>query len=384
MGRVNVRGEISTVVLMGNDLFDGKGPGIGLAPEHLQRPGPVRQPESHTRAYVEALDLDAESRRRILIAISCHDSDSIPKVPQAGEVITDGELRYQLMHNGVKVLEGCYHGRWMTEIITLLKGHHEPQEEKVFHEVLTHLSPGATMVEVGSFWAYYSLWFRKAIAGATTYLLDPDPHNLAVGKRNFHINSADAHCFQLAIGATPADSRPFRCESDGVERLVARTSIDHFMPAAGVRRIDVLLADVQGAELPMLEGATESIREGKIRFLFLSTHHHSISGDPLTHQRCLRFLQDRGACIIAAHNVTESYSGDGLIVASFDDQDRHIQEINVSRNHPTNSLFRELEYDLHEALQELTASKRPAYRMCVSAMVQRINRRVKALISWLP
>lgn len=56
------------------------------------------------------------------------------------------------------------------------------------------------------------------------------------------------------------------------------------------------------------------------RFLFLSTHHHSMSGDPLTHQRCLEFLRGRHAHIIAAHNVTESYSGYGLIVASFDDQ----------------------------------------------------------------
>ena len=140
--------------------------------------------------------------------------------------------------------------------------------------------------------------------------------------------------------------------------------------AAGVSRIDLLLADVQGAELPMLEGAVESINRGKLRFAFISTHHHSISGDPLTHQRCLQFLRERGAHIIAAHNVTESYSGDGLIVASFDDQDRHFPEVEISKNHPTNSLFRELEYDLHEAQQRLN-----------NPLTKRIKRKIRRLIS---
>lgn len=38
------------------------------------------------------------------------------------------------MHNGVKVIAGGYYGSWMTEIIRLLQGHHEPQEERVFYE----------------------------------------------------------------------------------------------------------------------------------------------------------------------------------------------------------------------------------------------------------
>lgn len=320
--------------------------------------------------YIEALDLEPELRRRILIATGCHDCESIPKVPRAGEVFTDGEVRYQLMHNGVRVIEGCYHGSWMTETIRLLKGHHEPQEEKLFHEVLKHLSPGATMVELGSFWAYYSLWFRQALKDATNYMIEPDPNNLAAGKLNFQINAAEGHFFQYSSGRKSCAPRPFLCESDGLRHPVAETCIDDFVASAGVKRIDLLLADVQGAELPTLEGALETINRGKIRFVFLSTHHHSISGDPLTHQRCLQFLRDRGAHVIAAHNVTESYSGDGLIVASFDEQDRHLPEVEISKNHPTNSLFRELEYDLYEAQQQLN-----------TPLTKRIMRKVKRLIS---
>lgn len=334
-----------------------------------------------TCADPEIQEIDPELRRRILIAASCHDSDSIPKVPHAGEVFADSAFRYQLMHNGVRVIEGCYYGNWMTELIRLLKGHHEPQEERVFHEVLKYLPPRATMVELGSFWGYYSLWFRQAISNATNYLIEPDPNNLAAGKLNFQINSAEGHFFQFSVGRKPLEARPFLCESDRVERPVAETSIDDFVSFAGVNRIDVLLADVQGVELPMLEGAIESINQGKIRFLFLSTHHHSISGEALTHQRCLQFLHDRRAHIIAAHNVIESYSGDGLIVASFDEQDQQIPEIEISRNYPTNSLFRELEYDLYEAQQELKALKQRSYSFRVSAFTQQLKGQMRQLVS---
>jgi len=33
----------------------------------------------------------------------------------------------QIMHNGILIKRGSYHGEWMSEIIQKLRGHHEPQ-----------------------------------------------------------------------------------------------------------------------------------------------------------------------------------------------------------------------------------------------------------------
>ena len=112
--------------------------------------------------------------------------------------------------------------------------------------------------------------------------------------------------------------------------------------------LDLLHMDVQGAELGTLIGAEPLIAEGKLRFVFVSTHHHLISGDPLTHQKCLYWLKDHGAHILCEHTVNESYSGDGLIVASFMAQDR-TRTISVSHGRQSQSLFRELEFDLADA-----------------------------------
>jgi FkbM family methyltransferase len=293
----------------------------------------------------------------------CTDSRPIPKVARAGKTFQGPAGRYQLMHNGVKVIEDCYYGRWMTELIRLLKGHHEPQEEKAFHEVLQHVPGRAVMVELGSFWAYYSLWFHRRVRGARNYLVESDPNNLEVGRRNFALNGATGRFFNYRIGRRSSAPEPFCCESDNVCRDIPQITVDDFVALTGLRRIDVLLADIQGAELEMLEGAARSLEQGKIRFVFLSTHHHSISNDPLTHQKCLRLLEDRGAHVLAAHNVTESYSGDGLIVASLRASDRRLPPIELSRNHPTNSYFRELEYDLDEAWQALAAARHDLLRM---------------------
>lgn len=330
--------------------------------------------------YIEVLPIDQTMKRRVAIALSCTDSELIPKVPHAGQVFSTANERYQVMHNGVKVIEDCYYGRWMTELIKLLHGHHEPQEEKVFHEVLRYVPDNSVMVELGSFWGYYSLWFNGRISGAKNHLIEPDLNNLEVGKKNFALNTAQGAFHLFSVGRASGGPQPFGCESDGVSRLVPSISVDDFIAQNNLPSIEVLFADIQGAELKMLEGAVNSIAEKKIRFVFLSTHHHTISGDPLTHQKCLSFLQHKQAHIIAAHNVTESYSGDGLIVASFHDTDRDLPEIALSKNHPTNSLFRELEYDLYDAQQDISSLRQQLLQAQTKApqplLMQRLRKKL--------
>jgi hypothetical protein len=89
-----------------------------------------------------------------------------------------------------------------------------------------------------------------------------------------------------------------------------------------------------------------------VRFAVVSTHHHVISGDPLTHQRCLDLLRDAGGHVIVEHTVAESYSGDGLIVVSFDDRDRDLQVV-TSRCRVGDSWFGDPLRDLEGAYREL-------------------------------
>jgi hypothetical protein len=112
-----------------------------------------------------------------------------------------------------------------------------------------------------------------------------------------------------------------------------------------LEHVDLVLVDVQGAETVLLHRALGDIAANRVRFMIISTHHYSISGDPLTHQRALQLLRNAGAHIIAEHSVPESFSGDGLIAVSFDSRDADLV-VPITFARSKDSLFDEVEYDL--------------------------------------
>jgi FkbM family methyltransferase len=301
--------------------------------------------------------------RRVELTVSCRDADALPKVPDAGEVKLERGVRVQVMHEGTRVVADGYYGEWMTEIIRRLRGHHEPQEELVVHHIIERLrnerdSKPRVMLELGSFWGYYSMWAMRAL-GARAVLVEPDPANLEVGRANLRLNELEGTFVQAAVGGEHGSRIRLTCESDGIDREVPVVTVPGLLRDYDLSGIDLLLVDVQGAETDVLSRAADVLRDRTIRFIVVSTHHHSISGDPMTHQRCLETLMDVGAHIVTEHTVGESFSGDGLIAASTHPSDRDLV-VSVSRARYRESLFGELEPDLAEAFREIARlSERP-------------------------
>jgi len=236
----------------------------------------------------------------------------------------------QVMHEGTRVIAGGYCGDWMTDVIRGLRGHHEPQEEVLFHSLLGHVRPGSTMVELGSYWAYYTNWYLGAVPGSTALCIEPDPANLELGRRNLAINGRSATLIQAFVGSPAVTAKVGRLECLDMDAVLARV---------GGRPIEMLHMDVQGAELPFIASMRRAVKGRKVRFLVVSTHHESISGSATTHEDCVRAITSLGATVLVEHDVYESYSGDGLIVASFSPEDRSIVLPEVSRNVRARSLF---------------------------------------------
>ena len=244
---------------------------------------------------------------RVKRTTSCQDAEYIPKVENAGEIKEENGQKYQVMHNGVKVIYGGYHGDWMGEVIKSLRGHHEPQEEKVFFEILKHVPKGGTMIELGSFWAYYSAWFNQAIEGARNYMIEPNVEKIEVGKKNFVLNGMTGNFINAFIGQTSSEFETFT-DWNGKGTTLPMVAIDDFIQEHHIDKVDVLHSDIQGAELDMLNGCANSIRDQKISFFFLSTHGNK-------HNACKKTLEDAGYVICAEHTIEESVSADGLLVA---------------------------------------------------------------------
>ena len=247
-------------------------------------------------------------KNRVKETISCMDCSEIEKVPLAGEILED---TYQVMHNGVKVIRGGYHGTWMESIIRELKGHHEPQEEKAFDLVMNRIktNQAGVMIELGSNWAYYSMWFNKVLKDPINIMLEPTKEKLDIGKRNFKANDMSGIFENVFIGRESKEDSTF-VDWDGKSYALSKVCIDDIASKYELEDITILHSDIQGAEYDMLLGAQRLLNNKQIEYLFVSTH-----GDVI-HNDCLNYLLSKQYTILCEHNVSESYSADGLIVAS--------------------------------------------------------------------
>ena len=263
-------------------------------------------------------------RQRVQLTVSCRDADAVPKVPNAGQVVETPGGRVQIMHDGSRVMAGGYHGDWMIEVIKSLRGHHEPQEELLFHHLLRYVRPGTLVVELGCFWAYYTNWYLGAVPGSRAVCVEPNASNLEVGRRNIALNGRVAEFINALVGEATGPG------ASGLECL----DMDGLLDRIDSSPIELLHMDVQGAELPFIRSMPRAVEAGLVRFVVVSTHDAAISGSATTHADCIRELEFCGGAILAEHGVAESYSGDGLIVAGFQSQDRGIRLPEVSRNHP--------------------------------------------------
>lgn len=223
---------------------------------------------------------------RFVDVISDPNNVFIKRGEDAGK--TEGDL--VILHNGVKVVKNGYYGSF-SDILVLNKGVHEPAEERLFQIVLTDIEDNGTMLELGSYWAFYSIWFNKHIRNAKNYCIEPEQVNLELGIKNCAINNVTADFTKGFIGS-------------------GHINVSDFLRDKHIDALDILHSDIQGYELQMLEQITELLLLQKIKYLFISTHSDDI------HYKCIALLKSCKYRIIASADFeTETFCYDGIIVA---------------------------------------------------------------------
>jgi hypothetical protein len=236
-----------------------------------------------------------EWKERVNLAREAPDNEFIPRVPDAGRILRGK----QIMHNGLRINAGSYYGFEESILMHANRGVHEPQEERLFQEVLPHIESGSTMIEMGAFWSFYSMWFNKMVSGARNYMLEPDGFNLESGRLNFRLNGMFGEFRHCGIGewsGTMPSGVPIVC-------------VDDFVRTEGIAHVHLLHADIQGHEVAMLRGAALLFTNQLVDWVFVSTHEEKLHAD------CLALLAEYAYPIVAAVRPSESYSEDGVIVA---------------------------------------------------------------------
>jgi len=237
--------------------------------------------------YVDGISGSKDWQSRIELVKSCYDNLSIPRHRNSGQVI-NGFLH---MHNNIKIYPNSYYGFSMLRMLIENKGVHEPQEEKAFQEVLEHIKDNSVMLELGSYWGFYSMWFNKLKKGKTI-LVEPEISNLEYGKKNFELNKLNGVFYNNFISSYVHEKT---------------ITVDKIFELENIDRLAICHSDIQGHELEMLKGLKNNI--SNVDYFFISTHSNEL------HHNCIDYLTKNNFEILCSANLNETYSYDGLIVA---------------------------------------------------------------------
>ncbi|NEO65855.1 MAG: FkbM family methyltransferase, partial [Moorea sp. SIO4G2] len=175
---------------------------------------------------------------------------------------------------------------------------HEPQEELAFYMVLKEMPKQATMLELGAYWSFYSLWFHKSVHSPKCFLVEPLLSNFNYGKKNFSINGCTGNFTNAYVG-----------RSSGLVNGNKQICVDKFLKEKEIDHLNILHSDIQGYEVEMLHGADKSLSARIIDYIFISTHSNQL------HDQCINLLESKDYLILASANLDESFARDGVIVA---------------------------------------------------------------------
>lgn len=154
-------------------------------------------------------------------------------------------------------------------------GVHEPQEERAFEEIIRLVPEDCVMLELGAYWGFYSLSLLLQCPQAKCYLVEPDTQNLLSGKINFGLNGREGHFTQAYVDENPKEKPQ-------------TISVDTFCQKHQIQHLNILHSDIQGFELAMLRGAASFLKEGRVDYLFISTHSAEL------HRDCMLKLRELG------------------------------------------------------------------------------------------
>jgi hypothetical protein len=216
----------------------------------------------------------------------------IKRVPEAGYVDENGLV---ILHNGNRVpVDGtlAYYSNF-SDILVINRGVHEPLEEFCFQQVLEKIKiESPIMIELGAYWAHYSMWLMRDFSKAKCYMVEPDLDNIACGKNNLKIN---------------------KFQGDFINDIVSssRFQLDIFVAERKLKSINILHSDIQGYELEMIDGAKNSLQKNIIDYVFISTHSQDL------HTSVINKLNTFGYRVeVASDYDNHTTSCDGFILAS--------------------------------------------------------------------
>lgn len=167
----------------------------------------------------------------------------------------------------------------------------------VFYNQYEHkdirLTPGDVIIDAGAFLGDTAVLFNHKLKGdCEIHCFELLDENLALFEKNLEINRVDAskvhinklaladksdHEIQIKAGATQGSTSIFGVATSifGVDRkssAVKTITLDDYVTRNNLQKIDFIKMDIEGAEVPALQGAMQTIRHFKPRLALCLYH----------------------------------------------------------------------------------------------------------------
>jgi FkbM family methyltransferase len=155
-------------------------------------------------------------------------------------------------------------------------------------------APGWVCIDVGACFGWYTVLFSRRVGQyGHVHAFEPVPVNYKCVSDNLALNQCqNVTLNDFALGDSSGRFQMFLPErgvsaslqphaSLGNCKLIEATVIplDHYLEKGGLSRIDLIKADIEGAELPFLRGATNALQRYKpILMLEIQAHSTSLFG----------------------------------------------------------------------------------------------------------
>jgi FkbM family methyltransferase len=168
-------------------------------------------------------------------------------------------------------------------------------EEETQNTLVERVHAGDVVFDVGANAGFFTLLAARLVGPfGRVVAFEPLPQAVEFLERHVALNRAENVRIVQAAVSNREGSALFRDEAftmgrvtDDGELRVRLVALDSLCNAGELPRPDVLKIDVEGAELQVLEGAQQLLRERRPTIL-LSTHGRA------SHEACCRFLEDAG------------------------------------------------------------------------------------------
>ena len=201
-------------------------------------------------------------------------------------------------------------------------------EYQMFGEILEKVKnkDNPTMIEIGCWWAFWSLCFRKKYPNGKNILIELGKRHLSIGINNFKLNNfSETHYWG---GFYLSDSGSFSRAKENYyfekskneyydDSLLGKMTgpelhIIDIISLEKLDNIDLLHMDIQGSELPILQDLLENynfVLTEKIDNIIVATHSHQI------HDSIKEILENTGFKILKNMKYG-SVGGDGMLMAT--------------------------------------------------------------------